>query len=159
MRALHEENTVTMGHLVESEELYLVVYWRETKRFSPTRFRFRRPDTGTEWLEFRCRDCDQEFIVRARSIERTKQIRTRYLMTGLIAVAFAAALVVYGSLVFLPLSTALGKAVLIGFLLSLPVAGIAGWAWWNEDGISVSPGLKRGDGKHERIEEPIPLQF
>lgn len=155
MEPLHEDCTVNMGHLIHSEELFLIVYQRTTKRFSVTRFHFRRPPTGTEYFEFGCRDCEQEWIVRARSIERTKQIRKRYLVTALIAAAFAAALVGFGFLVYLPLSTALGKFWLISFLLSLPVIGIAGWAWWHEDGVQVSPGIARGDDGHEQLDEPL----
>lgn len=146
MRALHEENAVTIGHLVDTRELFLVAYWRQTKRYQLTAFAFRRPKTGTEDLSFRCSACDQELYVRAKSAEDTRRLRRRYLAAALTGLAVAAVSVLFGLLVYLPLPEPLGRAVLVAFLVSLPVTGFSGWAWWNEDGFRF-----QSDPEHVRL--------
>lgn len=158
MRELREQSGIVVGHLVDTSFFTVIVYSRETKRFATTPVPYRRPAAGEEVGEIRCGTCGEELLLRVRSVAETKRIRKRYLIVALAGLALAAVTVVFGSLVYLPLAEPLGKAVLIAFLLSLPVMGIAGWLWWKEDGVRLHSAGTETDLTHWRLDSPVPYR-
>ncbi|GAA1689995.1 hypothetical protein GCM10009830_42010 [Glycomyces endophyticus] len=158
MRALHRDTGIVLGHLDETRFFTVVVYSRETRRFRLTPVPCRRPAEGAADIEIRCGACGQELLLRARSAASTARVRRRLLVVALAGLAVAAAAVVAGSLVHLPLADPLGKLVLVVFLLALPVAGAAGWRWWKEDGLRLHAATGGADRVHWRMDAPVPVR-
>ncbi|SDK82115.1 hypothetical protein SAMN05216298_1511 [Glycomyces sambucus] len=156
MQPLHEQARVVVGHLVDTRFFTVIVYSRETRRFALTHLAFRRPAAGADVAEAHCGECGRELLVRVRSVADTKRVRGRYLAVALAGAAVAAGAVVFGSLVYLPLADPLGKLVLIAFLAGLPVAGVAGWLWWREDGVRLMSATGDRDREHWRMDAPLP---
>ncbi|MEU6248862.1 hypothetical protein [Glycomyces sp. NPDC047010] len=158
MRELHEQSGIALGHLVDTSFFTVIVYSRETKRFAAQPVHCRRPAAGEDVAEIHCGTCGEELLLRVRSVAETKRVRKRHLAVALAGLALMAATVVFGSLVYLPLADPLGKAVLIAFLLSLPVTGIAGWLWWKEDGLRLLSATGATDQVHWRLDGPVPYR-
>ncbi|MQM27927.1 hypothetical protein [Glycomyces albidus] len=154
MQPLRRKIAIKLGHQIHEHTLDLFVYWRYTSHYYLFDFHFTRPARGQRRFDLRCPACGKDLMLRLDSVERTKQIRKRYLTTALTGSAVVAATVALGGFVHLPLPGTVEAVVLIAFLLSLPVTPIAWWLWRIEDGIRLTdPTGKRRKG-HWRAGSP-----
>lgn len=156
MAPLREQSIVQIGHLTGTSPAFGFIWIGEERRYELTGFVIRRPPTGKKLVELHCDSCDAELLLRVRSMELSRSLRKRYLLTALISLAVA--VLIFGSAIgleeagyFIPLSTALGKVMLIVPLLSLLVFGIACYAWSHEEGLRLYSGTGRTDETHRLL--------
>ena len=154
MQPLHRKVPIRLGHLIDEQTLDRIVYWRYTSQYHLFDFHFTRPAKGQRRFDLRCPACGEELMLRLDSVERTKQIKKRYLTTALTGSSVAAATVVLGGAVHVPLPETLEAVVFIAFLVSLPVTPIAWWLWRIEDGIWLTDPTGRRRKGHWRAGSP-----
>jgi len=153
---LRERSTVRIGHLTGTSPAFGFLWIGEERRYRVTTHVIRRPASGEAIVELHCDDCDAELLLRVRSTALSRTIRKRYLVTGLIGLV-AAVVLIGGAIgldeagIVIPLSTALGKLLLIVSLLSLAVAAVGGYGWSREAGLRLYSQTDRADASHRLL--------
>ncbi|SDD00453.1 hypothetical protein [Glycomyces harbinensis] len=157
MRDIDTRVDVVLGHLKDRKYLFFGIGFRETIRYDTFGVSSARPESDRILVEVRCPACDQELLLRVDSVERTRVKRRLRLSIALVAAAVA----VVGVVVSLgaeylaepiPLSTPLGTGLLLGFLLGGLVAGVAGFFWWEQDGVHLYIEAAASDDVHWRLD-------
>lgn len=153
---LREQSIVQIGHLTGTSPAFGFLWIGEERRYRLTSLVVNRPATGRKLVELHCDTCHAELLLRVRSLELSRTIRKRYMLTALIGLA--AAVVLIGSAIGLeeagitvPLSTALGKILLVVSLLSLVVLGIGCYGWYREEGLRLYSGTGGADKEHRLL--------
>jgi hypothetical protein len=153
---------VRLRHLIERKSLFLVVAVRETFRYQTFAVRADLPEAGARVIDVECPACGGELLLVVDSAELLRAKRRTRFLTALVAAAVS---VLSVALTFgieyvdgpVPLSSPLGVALLLGFLLGALVAGAAGYAWWHYRGVRLSVGVGTTDGVHT-VEGLLPLR-
>jgi hypothetical protein len=148
---------MVLGHLKDRRFLFFGVGVRQTIHDDTFQVVGARPESDKALLAVHCPTCDQELWLRIDSVELTRRRRRVRLLTALVAASVAAlSMLVAGVDDYLgepePLSTPLGVTQLLAFLLGGPVAGVAGYLWWKQDGIRLYTPAAESSDLHRRLD-------